>query len=135
MWRLYFAELCYGENTESALPSWKGKMGIGIGRFLPSLPRSRYLSRHATRHSFAWRPITAAKETSFCTGKMWFKPLRLGFGHWEWEKCQKSKIEMHSEYCEVGFRKQIAWKRDWYLHHLGTSASINFWHFQYAKNL
>ena len=37
--------------------SWRGKMGIGIGRF--------------------------------CPGKMGFKPLGLGFGHWEWEKMLK----------------------------------------------
>ena len=27
----------------------------------------------------------------FCPGKMGFKPLGLGFGHWEWEKIFKNK--------------------------------------------
>ena len=39
--------------------SWRGKMGIGIGRF--------------------------------CPRKMGFKPLGLGFGHWEWEKNVKNQ--------------------------------------------
>ena len=27
----------------------------------------------------------------FCPGKMGFKPLELGFGHWEWEKMSEIK--------------------------------------------
>ena len=30
----------------------------------------------------------------FCPGKMGFKPLELGFGHWEWEKMLKIKNEI-----------------------------------------
>ena len=28
----------------------------------------------------------------FCPGKMGFKPLRVGFGYWEWEKNIKNQI-------------------------------------------
>ena len=46
----------------------------------------------------------------FCPGKMGFKPLGLGFGHWEWEKMLKSKMGMGFENCEMGFRKKMNWE-------------------------
>ena len=42
----------------------------------------------------------------FMSWKMGFKPLGLGFGHWEWEKCQSLNLEIAFEHCEVRLQKK-----------------------------
>ena len=50
----------------------------------------------------------------FCPGKMWFKPLGLGFGHWEWEKMLKiKKWEWDLRIAKWDLGKKTG-KWDWY---------------------
>ena len=48
----------------------------------------------------------------FSPGKMGFELLALGFGHCMGmgKKCQKSKMGMGFENCEVGFGKKMNWE-------------------------
>ena len=63
----------------------------------------------------------------FCPGKMGFKPLGLGFGHWEWEKMLKIKNGNGISELQRGIWKKMNWEMGLVIGNpLPSGTSINY---------